>query len=513
MSEAPSTHASRLHLPSVLIAAAVAAVTLDGAFVFDDVSAILHNDVVLGRVPWYAAFERSFWGDPIGPSGVDTYRPLGTLHLRLLYACFGASPLGFRCVTVALHAMAAALAHRLLLRFGHPREVADAGALLFAAHAVHAQALGMIVGQVDVLASVLGMLAVLVAWSRARGAWPAAAAILLVACLVKESAFVYGVALVLAQAVPGLDRRERLRALPVLAVVVLMVALQLALPRMPRIWSQGLVYASSGPTRVALGLAWLAKGAALCVAPMDLVPSHGYAELDPSFGTLALPASGGAVVLLLGTVLLGRALLRGARDRVVLLVLLFAPLLLISGLVVKTPTDLPERLLYGPSFAVSALAAIALPLGMPDASRRRVALVALVAVLCLGGAVAQRPWVSTRALADYAVETSPEVMHHHAYRAIAAMDDGAYDVASYELGLAAWLFNRYPRPVDWSVVERYEARHPPHDWLDLPTDLFGGDPCRSVVGLLHAAHGQAPRLEPHMLAGFVRRHPSCFAPR
>lgn len=501
-------------LLTTLVAASVAAVTIDGGFVLDDSTAILANPVVRGEVPWYEAFVRSFWGAPITASGVDTYRPLGTLHLRLLYVVFGAAPLGYRCTTVLLHVTAVAIARRSMLDWGKPVWVANATALLFATHAVHAQALGMIVGQVDVLATLLGLLALHRATSASASASRSrqitSALLLLVACLVKESAFVYGFAIVAAFALPGRPADERKRAIAPALVVALVVAAQLALPRMTRVWSNGLVFESHGLERLMVGLAWLAKGSFLCFVPMDLVPTHGYAELDPSFGTLAPYAAAGAAFLLVSAVFFLGAFRRGDRTLTILAALLVAPLLLVSGLVVRTPTDLPERLLYGPSFAVSALVAIGLARGMPEPRRRTFAIGALALAMFLGGAIAQRPWVSTLSLADYAVETSPRVMHHHAYRAVESMKAGRYDVASYELGLAAWIFNRYPHPVDWTEVERYEATHAPNDWLELPEVLFAGDTCRAVVGILRGAHGEAPALEPYMLRGYAARYPACF---
>lgn len=499
-------------LLTMLVAASVAAVTIDGGFVLDDSTAILANPVVRGEVPWYEAFVRSFWGAPITASGVDTYRPLGTLHLRLLYVVFGAAPLGYRCTTVVLHVAAVAIARRSMLDWGQPVRVANAAALLFATHAVHAQALGMIVGQVDVLATLLGLLALrhATATSASRGSGITSALVLLVACLVKESAFVYGLAIVAALALPDRSTAERKRAIAPALVVALVVAVQLALPRIARGWSNGLVFESHGLERLMVGLAWLAKGSFLCFVPMDLVPTHGYAELDPSFGTLAPYAAAGALFVLVSAVFFLRAFRRSDRTLTILSVLLLAPLLLVSGLVVRTPTDLPERLLYGPSFAVSALVAIGLARGMPDPRRRSFATGALALAMFLGGAIAQRPWVSTLSLADYAVETSPRVMHLHAYRAVESMKAGRYDVASYELGLAAWIFNRYPRPVDWTEVERYEATHAPNDWLELPEVLFEGDPCRAVVGILRGARGEAPGIEGYMLRGYLGRYPRCF---
>ncbi len=510
--ETEPRHAFGRWLPLVA-AALVAAVTLDGDFVFDDTTAILGNPVVTGQVPWYEAWTRSFWGWPIDAAGVDTYRPLGTLYLTLLHTLFGDAPLGYRAMTVVLHVGAVWAGYRVLLALRVDEEVADAGALLFATHAVHAQALGMIVGQVDLLSTLLGLLAVERWLAGRRARFASAALLLLVACLVKESAFVFGLAVLGLCLVKGTPRERRMGAVPVGLVVAGIVALQLALPRIERIWSQGLVYGVQGVERVALGLVWFGKAVRLCVVPTGLVPSHGYAEVAPSLPTLAPDALLGMGLLLVCLAGSAVALRRGASAVLALAILGLGPLVLVSSLVVRTPTDLPERLLYGASFAVSGLAAIGTRRGMPDGARRRWAAALLAFAMACGGAMAQRPWVSTLDLADYAVETAPLVMHHHAYRAVAASNAGSMDVASYELGLAAYLFNRYPRPVDAEHLHRYAERHAPNDWLSQPSELFEGDPCVAVSGLLRAARAQVPSVEAHMLAGFANRYPRCFVRR
>jgi len=371
----------------------------------------------------------------------------------------------------------------------------------------------MIVGQVDVLSTFLGLVSVERWLAGGRSRVTAATVLLLVACLVKESAFLYGLAVLGLAFVPGRSTAMRRSAIPIGLVVAGVIALHLSLPRVEKMWSQGLIYGVHGVERVALGLTWFGKAARLCLVPTALVPSHGYAEVDPSLATLGPHALVGAVTLLAAAIGMVVAWRRGAAAVLGLGVVALGSCVLISGLLVRTPTDLPERLLYGASFAVSGLLALGLRRGLPDPTRRTLAIGLIAFTMFCGGAIAQRPWVSTGALADYAVETAPLVMHHHAYRAVAASRTGAVDIACYEHGLAAWLFNQYPRPVDPARLDDYLARHPPHDWLSQPDDLFEGDPCVAVFGLLRGARDQVPAIEGHMLAGFRDRYARCFVPR
>ena len=113
------------------------------------------------------------------------YRPLGLLWLWWQHALWGEAAGGYHAVSLGLHAMASVLVYQVLRPRGE--RMALAAALLFAVHPVHAEAVIPVYGQLDLLAAVLVLAAIL--GVRAGYTIPALAA-LGAAMLVKESALV-----------------------------------------------------------------------------------------------------------------------------------------------------------------------------------------------------------------------------------------------------------------------------------------------------------------------------------
>ncbi|HZE88326.1 MAG TPA: glycosyltransferase family 39 protein, partial [Verrucomicrobiae bacterium] len=106
----------------------------------------------------------------------------------LVYAAGGGRPMPFHAVNIVLHALASALAFLLLKRLTSSDAAALAGALLFAIHPVHTEAVTWISGDGEILAGLLLMAAWL---SHASGRPALAAAGLALALLSKEGAAVF----------------------------------------------------------------------------------------------------------------------------------------------------------------------------------------------------------------------------------------------------------------------------------------------------------------------------------
>jgi hypothetical protein len=113
------------------------------------------------------------------------YRPLGLLWLWWQHAFWGEAPGGYHAISLGLHVMASVLVYLVLRPRGE--RIALGAALLFAVHPVHAEAVIPVYGQLDLLAAVLVLAAIL--GVRAGYTVPALAA-LGAAMLVKESALV-----------------------------------------------------------------------------------------------------------------------------------------------------------------------------------------------------------------------------------------------------------------------------------------------------------------------------------
>ncbi|KAH1002009.1 hypothetical protein HUJ04_005955 [Dendroctonus ponderosae] len=142
--------------------------SLWGGFFFDDSEAIVHNQDIQSRRPWQSAFANDFWGTSIThPSSHKSYRPLTVLSYRLNVFFSGGrlDAFQFHTVNVVLHGILSLMALPLfecLLKRKKPRKTlhilddpAFTGALLFASHPVHTEAVASLVGRADLLAAIL----------------------------------------------------------------------------------------------------------------------------------------------------------------------------------------------------------------------------------------------------------------------------------------------------------------------------------------------------------------------
>jgi len=148
-------------LGAVLAAAAVHLNGLTGAFIFDDRSGVLDNARVhgLSRLPELLGF-----GD--APFG---FRMVRDLSYALDYSIGGLDPVVYHVSNVLFHMLVVWLVWRLALRVGLPRAGAFWGALVFAVHPVHVDAVTYISGRRDVLSTALYLGSVL-AFARYRDA-------------------------------------------------------------------------------------------------------------------------------------------------------------------------------------------------------------------------------------------------------------------------------------------------------------------------------------------------------
>jgi hypothetical protein len=491
-------------LAVIALAAAVGAVSVDGRFMVDDDRAVRRNPVVTGAVPAADAFRRDFWGTPMR-EGVRTYRPLTPLVWRAVAAAWPGSPLPFRLLNLLGHLAAAwllyAVARRLL------GEAAGwAAALLFAVHGVHAEAIGGIVAFADLLATVLGLVALwlVVGGATARRAVGAAGCVAL-ACLAKESAVVFGVG-VAVWLMLGEEGRARRLALvaPVALVTVAVVALQVALPRHPEGVAaiNNLARIADPLGRLLHGLWIVGRGIAMCFVPVGLAPLHTYAAVDLAPATLLPWAVPGALFLVVGGVAFVQALRRRDRAAALAVVLLFGPVLLQSSLVYPVVNELAERLLYPASLASCAIVAAIVLRRLPP---RRAAIVLGVAGALL---LAQswrvgRAWRSDVALWTYAIDVEPRAYATQSGYGTALLHQRRVTEAAWHRMLERHIERSFPRPLDWAPIEKVEALPPPERIFAGPAVLAPGAPCAFIADWLKFIEPEvvdftrliAPRLE------------------
>lgn len=138
---------------------------IDGEFVFDDIKLIVNNDIVKdpGRVG--EVLFTNLWG--LLGRGSNYYRPLPPLLFMGLHALFGLRPEPFHLLSIALHAGTTCLvfltARALLEGHAAPARAlwgAVAGAVIFAVHPIHVEAVAWISGVMDVACTFFSLLAI-----------------------------------------------------------------------------------------------------------------------------------------------------------------------------------------------------------------------------------------------------------------------------------------------------------------------------------------------------------------
>lgn len=146
------------HLPwltVVGVAVATYLTALPNGFVSDARSLIPENPSLLTSGEWLAWFGRPYyWGANV--LGGFLYRPLTVVSYLMTLKVSGASPVAFLVGNIVLHAAASFL----VLELGrHLLDVPAAwlGALLFAAHPLHTEAVAWVGGRPDLLAAVFAL--------------------------------------------------------------------------------------------------------------------------------------------------------------------------------------------------------------------------------------------------------------------------------------------------------------------------------------------------------------------
>lgn len=177
------------------IAALALAASLNGLwndFTYDDRHIVLANHYIRPLSRAWTLLVLPYW--PI-ESGGDGYRPFTLISFAIQWAFGGGSPLFFHAVQITAYVVTCLVALRLA-RLALPNLYAWLAVALFAVHPVHVEAVANIVGQSEIWAGLLLMLATYVYVSRRRANMlsPAAcslvASLYLAACLFKEHAIV-----------------------------------------------------------------------------------------------------------------------------------------------------------------------------------------------------------------------------------------------------------------------------------------------------------------------------------
>jgi Flp pilus assembly protein TadD len=172
------------------LAALVFANSLANDFAFDDLHIIEQNEGIHSLETLPGTLAEPYWPGELGRA-LAAWRPLSTGLYGLEWALWGDRPMAFHAVNVGLHVAASVLTFWLLLTL-LPFVGALAGALVFAVHPVHVEAVANVVGRAEVLSALFYLAACLlfVRWRERIGLARTAAlcALYAAAFATKESA-------------------------------------------------------------------------------------------------------------------------------------------------------------------------------------------------------------------------------------------------------------------------------------------------------------------------------------
>jgi protein O-mannosyl-transferase len=397
-----------------LTAAAVYLNALSNGFALDDVFIIRENARVHDLSDLRAIWLTPYW--PFFGVELGLWRPFAIFGYALQWAAGGGDPAVFHAVSIGLHVVATVLCFLLLERLTATWP-ALAGALVFAVHPVHTEAVANVVGQAELIAAAALIGACVVHAYRPPGlhvSWGRRAALLAlfaVAILTKEHTVVLPALLLatdLAQRRIPLDGRGFLHYTQALFVPMLLLGAVLAVYLIFRydVLDGALLGVQAGPQlhflreeyRVLNALRAFPELLRLLVFPASLSADYAPAMILPveSF----TPMVGVGAALLIATVAL--ALLTPWNPAVGFPAAWFLiGIITVSNLLFPIGVIVAERTLYMPSLAVSAIVAygwLALaPRLTPQA--RRLAPVLLLLVVIAGGVrtwVRNPDWRSTR---------------------------------------------------------------------------------------------------------------------
>ena len=465
-----STAARWLPLAVFVFSALLFADSARNGFAMDDRPLVVNNPLIrdLRGVP--ELFRLDYWA-PDQRSGL--YRPLVTTSYAIDWALGGEDPIGYHLVNVGLHAANAALVATVLLAAIADLPLSATAAFLFAAHAVHTEAVANVAGgRPELLAAFFALLSLRLylarRGARVRSGWALAAASLVcfgLALLAKENSVTLLGVLFLVDWVFGERSKagglrsplrvlaERLPAYAAYGLVVLGYLLfrsaaveGVGLPPV-HMFDNPLATLSTGwriVNALAVGLQYLE----LLILPLHLSYDYSWNQIP-----LIRSVADGQLWLVLALVALGLGLVvwSARRSPVLFFGLGFALVTfsVVSNVVVPIGTILGERLAYLPSvgfclaaaLGVRALARVCTRDARAAGALFAAAMALLVGLHALRAFERARDWRTMETLWLHDVEVSP-----HSVKAIANAG-----VALLVLERPAEALQRFDEAIAWGV--------------------------------------------------------------
>ena len=468
------------------LALAASANSVGNAFVYDDVTLIQNAARVHSLDGWWREFGRTYW-----PGG-DGYRPLTVIAWRVEWLIGGGSPAFFHATNVVLH-VAGSVAVLWLALAVLAVTPATIAAALYAVHPVHVEAVANVVGQSELAAALLAVLAVAIylhgrtSGRLSTGRWIAVGVLYGLACLIKEHAIVLPALLVAAELTvvrdlaPRAERVARLR-LPLLILALIASGYLLARSRVVIDGLSGFrpfvvfdVLNLSATNRVLTMIGAAPEWVRLLLWPQRLATQYAPPEIEIAQGLSVALLPG--LLVLVGLIALMLATWRRSPVTGFGIAWVIITLLPASNFIVPAGFIIAERTLLLPSVGAMIAVASAIPwLEQAVAGRRgaRIAATIAVASVVLLGVVhsARRNtvWRNEDRLWRQGVVDSPNSYLAHFRLGLHLLSSGAYREGETHYRRAIDLFP-YDPTMAYSFAEqlrtagRCDAAMPIYRWL------------------------------------------------
>ena len=451
MREARTLNAGYGAIVTAVVALGCYVLALGNGFAFDDV-VLIPGDPRVVNAQLQTLLLTPYWNDP----ALSLYRPLTSLSFAIDWFIGGGSPAWFHFANVLWHLAASMLTYVLLLRY-FSIGAALLGAVVFAAHPVHVEAVANVVGRAEMIAATF-VLAACVLWPlmTQRAARAVITGVLyLLALAAKESAAVLPALLVILDFADSewsfaTIRTYLKRRAPELATLVVTFALYMLL--------RSSVLGAVGPSRLdpsieVLNSAWhriltalqaWPVAARIFFYPVTLLADYGPRILLPinSWNSLAVLGATLVIALVGGGVV---AMING--RRVWALALLWFPIAIlpVSNLLIPIGVLLAERTLYLPSVAVAFAFAGLFTIGSRREDWRKpiFALAVVVPLLFAIRAMIRVPeWKSTDTILMALIRDRPDAFRGqwHKARMARARGDAEEALRTYDYTLKLWPF-------------------------------------------------------------------------
>lgn len=460
---------SRLGLAVVLVACAANLPSLAPGFIHDDHRIIEQNELIRGVGRLGEIVTQGYWS--VGSGSVPIlYRPVTILSFALNYAACGLRPFGYRLVDLLLHAFVSllvfGLARRIFGRSPGPLllDPALAAALLFAAHPVHTEVLGEVVGRAELLAAA-GALGCVLAFLRARGLqgagspgarWLFGLALLAFALgfMAKENAVATPFLVLLADVL--IVRRRPAWSFHAASACVLLLCLAARAAALGSVNPPGLIHWADNPIAYMpfvrgrlTALVVLGRYVLLLVAPLRQAIDYSYDAIPAATGILDPRADLGLALLAGGFAAVAAGFRRApaAAFGIAWFGIALAP---VANLLFPIGTIMAERLLYLPSVGFCVLAGAALGglrgrfiviAGRPGRDAAARAVVALLLAACAARSGARLyDWRDDYTIFKAALAVAPRSVRS-LYNFGAACEDRGKDAEAarvYEQAIALW---------------------------------------------------------------------------